>query len=294
MVPIASSSGAYTIVIGDTFGYDMLKSTVTQTYGGVTRTGQGFYLGSDYISDGTMVSVEVTDIDEYGVSASISAGTASDYLYSPIEFDYHFEEVLAQFYGWPPKDLTMSEADFDTGLGYAALFQVFVDPVQTSWTYFTSLTEASFISTYESLTGNEGMTFTASLTEIDGIVYLDWSATGDYYYVSSYVHQDYSVTHQVKCAYKKSTGVLQGMHIKGSADGQMDTISDPATETLVPADITFSYEAHAELVGFNLPDLDDTGGGTDLTFSISGFTWAIALGTITLTAFTILVRRKNR
>lgn len=139
------------------------------------------------------------------------------------------------------------------------------------------------------------MTFIASLEETDGIVYLDWTATGDYYYSSEYILQDFSVNHQVSCAYKKSTGVVQGTHIKGTVEGQMDMINDPVTETLVPADITFSYDSHAELVGFDLPDFDESGnGGTDFSFSLPGFTWVAGVGAISFTVISLLIVRKKK
>lgn len=131
LVPIAFSSGEYNVVIGDSFGYDIIKSTVSQTYDGVSRTGQGFMIENEYFNEGTMVTVEVTGIDEYGVSASISAGTATGFLYSPREFEYHFEEILTDFYTFPPKGVNMSEANYEAGLN-VALFQVFIDPVQVS------------------------------------------------------------------------------------------------------------------------------------------------------------------
>jgi len=227
--------------------------------------------------EGTTVKITVDAVDPaMGVEWTISSGG-----YSEASSSSPFDMIGFAFILIFPILMTslafeeINEETFEDGAGLM-LFP-FLNAEENTWKFFSDLAEESS----ESGTASAGMEMVlkAKYQESDGDVLFEWYLTGSLETSSDGEEIDAEFEQHYLCSYVKATGVLNGHHMKGFFDGEVNT------ET-----VKFEYEEHVELVGFNLPNFE-FGGGLLPSGLIAGFTALIALGAFV--AIPILIKKRK-
>lgn len=258
----------YSVVVGNTFDYDVGASNWDVTLGTDTSTGTGFQFLGVNKPVGTTFDVEVTAVDALlGVDWDMTVGTDVDPgSNSPFDaLGVLFMLILPVFFAEAIVG-SWDQAEMDLGPELMTFF--FVDPV--AWSdFFYEISQEAFISSitdqdYEFV--NVGGTFDNSTS----VAVFTWHF--DMTYTS--IGYDYSGTFVWMYAFDKNNGHMKGTYM------DMDYTGTVASEAL-----TYKLEQRVEEVGYNLPAV----GGF-----IPGFEWFIAIPALVLLGGIAIIIRKRK
>ncbi|MBD3191175.1 MAG: hypothetical protein GF308_11045 [Candidatus Heimdallarchaeota archaeon] len=271
--------GDYQVSVGSIYTYDVNTSNWSLKFGSNSADGQGYPIEDGSFQEGTNFDVEVTAVNPtVNVDWTMSKGTKEE-TGSSTGFDY-LGIILYCFYplllasgissGWNATEVEM---------GPEIITMFFFDTAEdVSFEFFrmlsntTGMSSALTESEYSNLERMEG-----HFDESGSVAVFDWVIEGQI--VDSSVNTDLEGSELFQIAYDKSTGVLQGYHIKIDFKG---SVEGSVTE--------MELEQKVEITGYNLPAFYyGAGGGL-----IPGFEWFIGIFSLSCLAVPIIIIRKRK
>lgn len=271
--------GDFQVTAGSNYSFDVITSTWSIKFGPDSAEGTGYPIEDGTFQEGTDFNVEVDAVDPaLSVDWTMSKGTKEE-TGSNTAFDY-IGIILYCFYPLLiASGISSSWNVTEVEMGPPVITMFFFDPAEdVSMEFFRGLANTSAMSTmlteseYTNLERMEG-----HFDESGSVAVFDWVIEGQI--ADESVNTDLEGSELFQIAFDKSTGVLQGYHIKIDFTG---SVEGSVTE--------MKLNQKVEVTGYDLPAFYyGAGGGL-----IPGFEWFIGIISLSVLAVPILIIRKRR
>ncbi|MHA1121736.1 MAG: choice-of-anchor S family protein [Candidatus Heimdallarchaeota archaeon] len=268
MLAPTMTKSAYNVAVGNSFTFDVVKSSWGITQGTNSSTGKGFEFEDVKYPEKTQFTIEVTAASASQVDWDWTVGT--EVVAGHNDASDMFGLALFLFYPlFSTSSGTWNQTEADMGLP-VLLPVFFVDPVALSDLYLemsndtyisTAFTDSEFIIT------NIGGTFDNTST----IAVFEWHL--DMTLTVATDNINYGGTFTYIFAFDKTTGAVQGYYLSMDYSGTIDSIA-----------VSNKFEQRVEQVGYNLPGVG----------FIPGFEWFLVIPAFALlVGLPIIIKRRK-
>ena len=269
MITPTMTKSVYNVAIGNSFTFDVVKSSWDLSYSTDSSTGKGFQFEEVKYAEKTQFTVLVTDASTSVVhwNMSISSVTlegSNDGCDMMIAFgDYLFYPLLLGDFssGW-------NQTKVDLG---PLLFPVFFVDVSSFSGFFYRMSNDTYVSTTFSTDVWVVTDVSGSFDNTSAIAVFEWHFDMTFTHVAS--GHNYGGTYTFIYAFDKTTGALKGYYMNINFSGQMDFTA-----------VTAKLEQRVEQVGYNLPGVG----------FIPGFEWFMVIPAFALlVGLPIIIKRRK-
>lgn len=272
----------YQVSTGNIFHYDIVLNELTANFDGTEYYGNGFSIDGHQLDQGYTITLIVDAVDTSTVDSTIFGGGYSEAFTSNwIIENYEIALLISSTFSHYINQL-MNPSYITNGPPF--IFYPFIDTLD-AYAFF------------EQFVYGTNFHLQAALSHyINPIFECESDDSGDIYYFESYLsgktivdvgppefNLDFEV--QVKFAYEKNTGILQGMHYVSKGEG-----------TFQSQNTTYICETLIEMQDYNLPKFQYGG----FSFDITEDWWIIAVAggglllLITILVIIVVVNKKKK
>jgi len=258
----------YNVAVGNSFTYDVVKSSWDYTYGTDSSAGKGFQFEDVKYAEKTQFTVLVTAASASSVGWNMTVGGVTD---TGINGGGDlFGVALLMFYPLLLGDIPSSWDQAEADLGPHIFPLSFVDAQEFS-EFFYEMSNDTYISTAMSdpewVVTNMG----GSFDNTSAIAVFEWHF--DSTWTDTVSGHNYGGTYTFIFAFDKTTGVLKGYYMNIDYSGQMEFTA-----------VTIKHEQRVEQVGYNLPGVG----------FIPGFEWFMVIPAFALLiGIPIIIKRRK-
>ncbi|MBN1329563.1 MAG: hypothetical protein JXA54_08830 [Candidatus Heimdallarchaeota archaeon] len=246
------SSFVPSTLVGQSFVYNVLTSNLNVTLDRKDYFVDTFQFEQQQYPAQTDVEIVVNASNYNNINYTQTIGTDSYNIKFPylVDMAYSYVYVLTDYYSDYALDIAstimsdyIEEGNFSSssyGSGLLLELAYFLPPNETIWSIFQTISSNQLnTSNYDEIVFD--IIVQSSYTEQNGFVYLESYINCKIYKRDYY---DGKLNNGFLLIYEKSTGVLYGLHIKGTFDGK-----------LLNRSIRCDTEFHIELADYDMPEL---------------------------------------
>lgn len=266
------TQASYGVSIGETFTYDVEKSTWNITVDTDSSSGTGFNFLDVKRAVGTQFVVEVTAVDPFGVDWEMSIGTDIETgSNSPWDvLGIAFSLILPLLFSMgAPGDFNQTEADL--GISVSSLF--FVDAEGFSDVFYEFANTDMEVNITEEVPGINIDQIGGTFENTTSTAVFEWHL--DASYTNATTDSDFSGTYVWQYAFDKTDGHMKGYYQKIDYSGTAGGI-----------DFSYKVEQRVEEEGYNLPAVSASG--------LPGFEWFIIVPAIALIGGVTIINKKRK
>ena len=284
-MPLVKSD--YQVSVGNTFIFDVETSFFDLTFGTNQANAAGYKIAGHAFNPDTSVSVEVLDIESESLLYNISAaGYSESKNASNADTDALIEQSL--FPLEIIQELATSEFNetkLEQERHYGILMKPFLNVLAGTWDLFKQVTEDLAVNhTILGYTFESNLIVNATYDD-NGTIFVFEFYFGDKYIttistLASNISINLDIEHNYQFAYVKSTGVMLGMRMKGTVDGNINETA-----------FSFVYNYRTEQNGYDLPNFKF--GGLP-SWPFPGLTVVITFVSIAILSSVVIISRKRK
>ncbi|NHJ48285.1 MAG: hypothetical protein FK733_10915 [Asgard group archaeon] len=249
-VNISFSQGGYHVSAGNIFHYEMALAEVSISLGDNDYVGNGFSIAGHHLAQGYICTLIVDNVYSTHVACTLYGGGyqqshTSEWVLSD---DVSFASLIISWL-WKAQPFLTNPTLVSNGLGL--IFYPFLE-YALSYDFFEEFVDQTYYLLPLQSLSYPNLIFKCYSEEKDGIYFFETSFSGSDEISGGSPEYDLDFKVQLKFAYEKSTGILQGMHYKAEGKGTFN--GQPAKYRCESLTLKQYYDLPVFKYGFDISD----------------------------------------